>query len=272
VIEAVAAYVKKVDPNHPTMTVVAQSEHAMQMVRDKCPSIDILGCNSYGGISKLAKQIRESGLNKPYIVSEWGVDGSWEVNKTSWGAALEPSSTDKARIWSDRHELIAGDIGKCLGGYAFYWGHKQETTPTWFGIFLEDGSRTELLESLQSAWSGKYPETRAPRIGKYRINRKQPKANLVLRSGRKAKADFELLMPDPQGVRIRWELIPESLKTGIGGDREERPQSEALKVLKQDGTMLRFEVPAKPGPYRLFLYVYGEADTVASANFPFLVK
>ncbi len=272
VIEAVAAYARKVDPDHPTMTVVAQSEHAMQMVQQLCPSIDILGLNSYGGIYGLSKQIHESGWKKPYIVTEWGVDGSWEVKKTSWGAAIEPSSTDKAKLWKIRHDLIAGDPGKCLGGYAFYWGNKQETTPTWFGVFLDDGSRTELLESLQESWTGTVPGNPAPRIGKLQINGKPARANLVIKPGKTASASFKLNRGDLNAVRIRWELIPESRKTGVGGDREERPESEAMQILHEKGTSLRFVVPEKTGAYRLFLYVYGEDNTVATANFPFLVK
>jgi hypothetical protein len=272
VIEAVAAYAKKVDPHHPTMTVVAQSVDVMEIVRERCPSIDILGCNSYGGIGGLAKQVRESGWQKPYIVTEWGSDGSWEVKKTSWGAGLEPTSTEKAVLWKKRHGLISSDSGRCLGGYAFYWGNKQETTPTWFGVFIEDGSRTELLESLQLAWTGKGPVTLSPRTSPIRINRKFAQKNISLKGGSGAEASFKLTRGDLKEMRIRWELMSESSKTGVGGDWEKRPDSLVLKVLEQEDTCLRFTVPESKGAYRLFLYVYGKDNTVATANFPFLVR
>ncbi|MEX0322508.1 MAG: glycoside hydrolase family 2 TIM barrel-domain containing protein [Puniceicoccaceae bacterium] len=272
VIEAVAAYAKKVDPNHPTMTVIAQSKHAIEMVRDRCPSVDILGLNSYGGIKDLSEEVRKAGWEKPYIVTEWGVNGSWEVGKTSWGASLEPTSTQKAQIWRDRHDFISGDSNRSLGGYAFYWGSKQETTPTWFGAFLEDGSRTELVESLQESWTGSLPEIKAPKIKEYRLNGKRPDSSVVMRSGKTAEASFKIKGGFCESMRTSWDLAPESTMTGIGGDREDRPDSVSLSILADKGDRLRFVVPEQAGQYRLFLYVYGEDDTVATANFPFLVK
>ncbi len=51
VIEAVAAHAKRVDPHHPTMTVLAHVPvEAVSEVMTRCPSIDILGINSYGGL------------------------------------------------------------------------------------------------------------------------------------------------------------------------------------------------------------------------------
>ena len=47
-----------------------------------------------------------------------------------------------------------GNTTLCLGTYAFKWGHKQEATPTWFGMFLPDGRRTPAIDTMTELWSG----------------------------------------------------------------------------------------------------------------------
>ena len=50
-IEEIAKFIKKVDPKHPTMTVIAGLDPAkVFMIKKYCPSIDILGINVYGAI------------------------------------------------------------------------------------------------------------------------------------------------------------------------------------------------------------------------------
>ncbi|HKJ90979.1 MAG TPA: glycoside hydrolase family 2 TIM barrel-domain containing protein, partial [Oceanipulchritudo sp.] len=62
VVEAVAAYIKEVDPHRPTMTVTAHVEEAVvEEILKRCPSIDNLGSNRYGGIGILAEAIEEAG-------------------------------------------------------------------------------------------------------------------------------------------------------------------------------------------------------------------
>lgn len=273
VIEAVAAHAKKVDPHHPTMTVMAHiDDEIVAEIKKHCPSIDILGNNSYGGIGLIAEGIESAGWEKPYMITEWGPDGSWEVDKTAWGAEIEPTSTEKAMQRATRYAAIAGERTNCLGGYVFHWGWKQETTPTWFNIFLEDGSPTECLEVIQYLWTGAYPEARAPRVAALRINGSDPEDSLTLAPGVEARAEYVITRGKLEDLRIHWELLPESSDKGIGGDREERPETVDLDALVKDKTKLVFETPAEPGPYRLFLYVYGDGGTAATANFPFLVE
>ncbi|GIR57968.1 MAG: hypothetical protein CM15mP65_05490 [Crocinitomicaceae bacterium] len=72
-IEEIAKFIKKVDPNHPTMTVIAGLDPAkVFMIKKYCPSIDILGINVYGAIENAPINIRRFGWEKPYIVTEWG--------------------------------------------------------------------------------------------------------------------------------------------------------------------------------------------------------
>jgi hypothetical protein len=74
------------------------------------------------------------------VITEFGPPGPWEVRKTSWGAPVEPTSTEKAKIYLRNHSgAIAAESAQCLGSYAFLWGHKQEATATWFGMFLPSG-------------------------------------------------------------------------------------------------------------------------------------
>ena len=273
VIETIAAHAKKVDRNHPTMTVIAQApRYVIKDIIKRCPSIDILGTNTYGGISIVADDLLKGGWKGPYIVTEWGNDGNWEAPKTDWGAEIEPTSTEKAVQRSARYSLITGDRQRSLGSYAFHWGWKQETTPTWFNLFTRDGRQTESVGLLQFLWTGFFPKEMAPRIANLEMNGVGPAASLRVKSGAKLSADFQLTRGDLSEVEVRWEMIPESTDKRVGGDFEEKPDPVAFEMDKRSPTHLDLIAPEATGAYRLFLYVKGEGNTVATANFPFYVE
>lgn len=75
--------------------------------------------------------VKGTGSTKPFMVTQFGAPGHWESSKTSWGAPVEMTSTAKANWYAQGY----------LGSYVFIWGHKQEATATWYGMFLADGSR-----------------------------------------------------------------------------------------------------------------------------------
>ena len=96
-INNIASLAKRIDPNHPTMTVVAEiGGDRVKNIHRLCPEIDIVGINSYAGGASIPKRYREAGGEKPFILTEFGPPGIWEVPKHSWGAASELSSTEKA--------------------------------------------------------------------------------------------------------------------------------------------------------------------------------
>jgi len=272
-IEAVAAYIKRVDPAHPVMVVTAHvTPAAVAAIKERCPSVDLLGCNAYQGLFVLADHVRRAGWTGPYLVTEWGSDGSWEVAKTPWGAELEPTSTEKAFQFALRYPLILRDADRCLGSYVFYWGQKQETTPTWFNLFTEAGAETEAVEVLHSLWSGGRTPQLAPRITPLRINGAPATAGLKVAPAAPLRAEFALARGEPAELRVHWELAPESSDKRIGGDREIRPGSYALPAPTGDLRQLEFTAPTVRGAYRLFLTVTGPGNRAATANFPFLVE
>lgn len=271
-VEAVAAYIKRVDPAHPVMTVTAHPSAAtLAEIERRCPSIDLLGCNSYGPLAELAGDLRARGWQRPYLVTEWGVTGTWESEKTSWGAEIEPTSTEKARQVALRYARILADRDRCLGSYAFLWGQKQEGTATWFGLFLEDGTPIESVDVLQFLWSARAPASPAPQISPLRINSQPAIASLTVAPRAALHAEFVLIRGDDAAVNAGWEVLHESAQKGSGGAAEPTAAGTAVRATTQSPSF-DFAAPAEPGAYRLFLRVRTSGETAATANFPFLVK
>src|SRR5205823_524063 len=111
----------------PTMTVVAEiGGQKVPMLKQHCPDIDILGVNSYGGMASMPMRLQRGGWDRPYIVTEFGPRGPWEVGKTSWGAAFESTSSEKADFYLANYiRSVASQRDRCLGSYVFLWGNKQ---------------------------------------------------------------------------------------------------------------------------------------------------
>ena len=263
-VDHIARECKRIDPNHPTMTVIAElGESKLQNIQRLCPHIDIVGVNSYGGISTLAERYRQAGVSKPYIVSEHGLHGPWEVEKTQWGAPIEATSTAKGKSYLDGYRsAVTGSGGLCLGSYAFLWGSKQETTATWFGMLLPDGSRLAATDAMTEAWTGSPPANRCPRIDSLVVDH----ANR-LKPGQTIKAT--LLANDPEGdkLNIKWILRYDSVTIGVGGDAQAE-ESTFADAVSAAGSTATVTIPEGGGGYRLFAYVYDGRGGAAVANVP----
>ncbi|NQX91583.1 MAG: hypothetical protein HRT74_05565, partial [Flavobacteriales bacterium] len=223
--ENIAKMIHEVDPNHPTCAVTAGIDVAeIQLIKMHAPSIDILGINTYGAIGTLKDQIDLYCWEKPYLVTEWGPTGHWEVQKTPWGASVEESSTEKAKQYRNRYLTgIAADEDQCMGSFVFLWGQKQETTPTWYGVFLESGLQTDALDVLEEVWTGSAPSNKAPQIQAFTINKQDKTKNVTLSKGDPAVIKLDFSDADNNVKVVRWEVLPESTDIKAGGDVEDRP-------------------------------------------------
>ena len=269
-VNEIARVAREEDPNHPTMTVVAElGGKKLEMYRSLCPDVDILGINSYGGLGSLADRLGKGGFDRPYVVTEFGPPGPWEVGLTPWKAPIEPTSTAKADALKVNYaRAIAGNPRLCLGSYAFYWGNKQEATSTWFGLFLPSGERLGSVDALVEAWTGQPPANRSPRI-----------ARIAWENGGKelepgSRQDARAMAEDPDGhpLTARWEVRSESADRREGGDRELEPPPHPESFLEARGMNFAFKAPSLSGPCRLFVFVYDGKGGAATANVPFLVK
>lgn len=169
-IEDLARMAHQLDPNHPTMTVFAElGGDKIANLNKYCPDIDIVGINSYAGGPSVGARYKAAGGVRPYIITEFGPPGTWEIGKNAWGAAPEPTSTEKAKYYRATYERTIQGQPLSLGSYAFTWGNKQEATATWFGLLLPDGSRLAAVDALTQCWTGKPPVHPVPVINRLTV-------------------------------------------------------------------------------------------------------
>jgi hypothetical protein len=270
-VNDISKMIHEVDPNHvTTFTLAGIGKRDVDYIKEHCTDVDFISIQMYADIENLAQRIADAGWEGPYMVTEWGATGHWEVAKTEWGVAIEPTSQEKANSFVRRYDAaIAADPFNCMGSYAFLWGQKQERTPTWYGMFLENGNETEVVDAMHLIWNGEWPANRCPTLDSLRLNGLRAYDNVKLKTGGTFTAEVFAKDYEGDSLAYRWEILPESTDLGWGGDFENRPDT----FFSVEGTAgMELEVPKVPGPYRLFIYVTDPGNKSATANIPFLVE
>jgi hypothetical protein len=271
-VNDISRMIHEIDPNHPTTTTMAGiGKREVDYIKEHCTDLDFLSIQMYGDIVNLQDRLDEAGWEGPYMVTEWGATGHWEVARTEWDVAIEQTSKEKAEAFIERYNMaIKPDPVNCLGSYVFLWAQKQERTPTWYGMFLENGNITETVDAMEYLWTGEWPGNRCPTLESFSLDGKGPYDNIKLKAGNTVKATVVVNDPDMDPVSFRWEILPESTDLGWGGDHESRPGTLLSIETEQSG--LEIEVPQAPGAYRLFVYATDTGNRSATANIPFYVK
>ena len=268
-IEDMAKAVKKLDPNHPTMTVLADlGEKSIPNINTYCPSLDVIGINSYGGAASLYDRYTKVGGIKPYMLTEFGPLGPWESAKTSWGRPIEATSTEKETWYSNAHaKNVVKHPELCLGSFAFLWGNKQESTATWFGMFLPDGTKTGAVDVMSQFWTGKAPANPCPRISPIQVG-----TSTEFEPEEPVEATVQVADPKGSTLKIHWVLTKDGGVIGTGGGKEDVPDAVEGSVISTEGQKATIRMPKTPGPYRLFVIAKNATGGAATANIPLKVR
>lgn len=267
-INNIAALAKQLDPNHPTMTVVAEiGGDKIKNINRLCPDIDVVGINSYGGAGSVAKRYKAAGGTKPYVLTEYGPIGPWEGGHTSYGAPIEPTSSEKAKFYESAYKnAITDAAGTCLGGYAFTWGAKQETTATWFGMLLADGSMTNAVAAVSAQWTGHPPAALPPEIQPIKLV-----GSDEVQPGQVIHASVQVSSPQQHPLTIDWQLHRETEVHGQGGSYEPPTKQFPDAITGRSGDEVTVKMPEKPGIYRLYVFAHDDQHYAATANVPLRV-
>lgn len=277
-IEQAAKLVKTLDPAHPVVAVLADTgtDKVSNLVR-LAPSVDVLGLNVYGDSAlSILGRARAQGWKGPILITELGALGQWQAGMTPWGAPIELTSTEEADKL--RRYLLAFQQAK-VGAMPFYWGQKQEVTPTWHSLFLPTGEWTEAVDVMAEVWGGRppgktadspapagAPADNAPRILGLKLD--GPASVAV---GTPLRATLAATDPDGDPLTVEWQVMAEQRARGVGGDFEPTPPSFPTAIRNPTATGVTV-AGLEPGAYRLFVTVRDGRGAAATGNLPFQVK
>ncbi|MGD0729613.1 MAG: glycoside hydrolase family 2 TIM barrel-domain containing protein [Terracidiphilus sp.] len=277
-INRVSQMIHQLDPNHPVITPVGDAYRRVLHELDQyAPDLDAVGLNSYADMLTLPEDVAREGWRKPYLITEFGPRGHWQVARTAWGLPIEDTSTEKAAFYLKAYRHAVTGQPMCLGSYAFHWAQHHEKTHTWYGMFLEDGSRTEAVDVMTFLWSGKWPANRSPTVSSAGIQVKSnnPTADAAATFLPATVLHCAIQASDPNGdpLKISWDLRKDvSGNKNTGGDKEEPTPPIPEALLHAEGNTATIQLPRQEGPYRIFVYVRDGHGNAATANLPVLVK
>jgi len=273
-VNEISEMIHEIDPNHLTTTTLAGiNKELADDIKERAPDLDLLSIQMYADIVNLPRYLDEVGWDGPYMVTEWGATGHWEVDKTSWEAPIENHSSAKADFYKERYEVAIGSQkAQCVGSYVFLWGQKQERTPTWYGMFMPTGEETESVDVMHYIWNDTWPDNRSPRLESAVLDGKTADDSIYLDAGQSYAASVSSTDPDGDALQYVWEIRRESEDLGHGGDDESLPDEIEGRINDPAVDSIEMTAPEEPGAYRLFVYVYDGEGHAAHANIPFYVN
>lgn len=259
------------DPDHPvTTTIVNFQPRNILNLRMKVRGIDVISFNTFGALKVLQEQLRSYRWlwNGPFLITEWGISSPQETRRTAWGAPIEPTSTWKADKYREFHtKYLPVNNPRCLGALTFYWGQKEEVTPTWYSLFDSSGATTGIVAEMQRLWTGTAPAHYPPALEYLLLNGVGAASDILTEPGRKLTVELKMKDTISAGFRFNWEVLKEELDP----QSTVRPRRQEVGIIPESNTRITFRAPQKEGPYRVYVWVHDEHGNISTANIPFYV-
>lgn len=167
-LERICSSIKAIDDQHPISSVEAWT-FGLDWWQKYVPSLDIYGLNSYGpGVHFLAAELEKKNIDMPYMITEFGVTGEWDIQAEKHGIKQEPNDQEKYdAIANGYHEWI-NNKPACLGVYVFHYADKNSFVSPWL-LTHHNGSYRPQYWAIREAFTGQKPENNVPLIETFEL-------------------------------------------------------------------------------------------------------
>lgn len=258
-LEEITKMVHELDPDHPVIYTSADTT-ALSYIKKYVPSLDVFGMNIYGSIRRSHGEWNKSGLNIPYIVTEYGPYGPWDVRRDPNGAAIEPPDQAKAAIYRNMTNEITGFKGYDLGGFVFHMGDTTQESLTWWNLNYKMLKKSSFW-TMYKIYTGQTPVNVPPRIKRFtlsKINGIKPAEPIGIYTE----------VVDNEGDSVNYEFKVSTAKEGILEHyvNEEVPAEFAEFARNETGAATTLIAPSKPGLYRVYVFVSDGKGNAAVTN------
>jgi len=160
-VEQVTQAIHAADPNHPVTSTDAWTG-AWPYYQQYTPDLDLLAVNSYGAGCSVPAAFASGNYGKPYILTEGGASGEWEVPNDANGEPSEPTDTAKRDAYPAEWNCLTADHGDFLGGTFFNYGIENDFGGVWLNLLT--GGWKRLAYYSTAAMYGGSPGTNTPPV------------------------------------------------------------------------------------------------------------
>ncbi len=285
-IQQVARYIRKVDHYHPCLTSHAGShqikiERVVQWAHD----VDIIGINTYDPhILNATPNLITGGWNGPCFITEYFLRqplsmGAAENGETSWGAVIEPVSSDKYSQLLDLYpDSILAQSNRVIGAFVFKGARGAfRVTHTWYPILDENLKPTPSYDAMRENWGiPAAPSLTAPQVTTIKLNNQYAWQNSII-TAPDGILTSAVTVTAPSNAVLEYRV---EIRTNASVSVNYPPPPLTGITITQNSVTPRIfyiklaDLPN--GDYRLFYYVRrtdgaapGDYISVGTANFPF---
>lgn len=161
-VNDIAKKIHQVDPNHPVTSTDAWTG-AWPYYKRNAPDLDLYAVNAYNAVCNIRSDWEQGGYTKPYIVTETGPAGEWEVPDDANGVPDEPTDVQKADGYTKAWGCITGHKGVALGATMFHYGTEDDFGGIWFNL-LPGGLKRLSYYSVKKAYGGDTSNDNTPPV------------------------------------------------------------------------------------------------------------
>ncbi len=256
-LEKICSEIKSIDPSHPITSVEAWT-FGVEWWTKYVPSLDIYGINTYGsGASVLPEELTKKRVDKPYLITEFGVRGEWEIEEDKNGVKPEPSDSEKYQTIVDGYRDWIKDEPSCLGVYVFHYANDDRFISPWLLTHFREKIRPQYW-AIRAAFTGEKPLNQVPVIHTFAL------PDLETKSG--TWVPVELAVSDAE----KEDLIADFYYNQRTGSRKRRDQLTPLNTRGSLSEGFEIQLPSEHGGIKVYTAIqdtYGNTGIATTSIF-----
>ncbi|MEU1150747.1 discoidin domain-containing protein [Streptomyces sp. NPDC005863] len=241
-VNDIAKKIHAVDPNHPVTSTDAWTG-AWPYYKRNAPDLDLYAVNSYNAVCDIKSTWEQGGYTKPYIVTETGPAGEWEVPDDANGVPDEPTDRAKAEGYTKAWNCVTGHKGVALGATMFHYGTEYDFGGIWFNL-LPAGQKRLSYYAVKKAYGGDTSHDNTPPV----ISQMSVEGDPA-----KVPAGGALTLAtratDPDGDALSYEVLANSMY--IDQDKNLTP----LRLTNLGSGRLKVTAPDRTGVWKIYVKV-----------------
>ncbi|AJZ83874.1 discoidin domain-containing protein [Streptomyces sp. AgN23] len=239
-VNDIAKKIHGVDPDHPVTSTDAWTG-AWPYYQRNAPDLDLYAVNSYNAVCDIKATWEQGGYTKPYIVTETGPAGEWEVPDDANGVPEEPTDQAKAAGYTKAWNCVTGHRGVALGATMFHYGTEDDFGGVWFNL-LPAGQKRLSYYAVKKAYGADTSHDNTP-----------PVISSLTVDGDPAKVEagrdltLTVKATDPDGDALSYQVLGSSMY--LDKDKKLTP----LPATDLGGGRLRVTAPDRPGVWKVYV-------------------